>query len=645
MSLSSRRRIAALTASVLALLGALTVTAPAPARAAEVPDGFFGLGHWSHPSDAQSAELGRSGLRVFRASLGWDDVEEVPGVRKWVYVDALVDRAARDGYDLLFVLNGCTEWACGSVETPPKDEPVLSWYRDFVAEAVRRYGANGSYRPAGSRPRVMWQVGNEVNGGHYFGKHPQPSAYSAFLAAIGSTIKRVDGTATVVASGLVEKPGDADGAFLEPFLRALYQQPGYAKSFDVAAVHGYAENPAGTQRVLDLMRRVTIEAGDGSRPLWITEMSWATGGPAHTFNVGEATQAAYLRDSWDTLLACRSRWNLDKVMWFGHADVDASTLGLADYWGVHNGLLYSNASPKPAYASFLEYLSGRLPAGRAETCGLSGGTSLDILDPDTTITQAPGITPHVTGMTVSFTSNEGDARFECSMDGIEAWTACTAPRRVDSTREGIHWLRVRAVDPQGNADPTPARAEWTLDLTAPDTEITGGSPTLTRDSILKVGFAGRDAVGIAGYECRSGGADWQPCTSPYQTPALQPGWHTVDIRAIDLAGRRDPSPASPSFKIDPSLPAGATPASSPASSPGSSPGSSPTSSPTAKPKAAPKAMPQAAPKAAKAKSKAKPKKARCAAKRKPKRGARGKRRAGCAKKKATKKASARKRTR
>lgn len=620
MTLSSRRRIAALAAALLAFFGALGIAAPAPARAAEVPDGFFGLGHWSYPGDAESSELGRSGLRVVRAALAWDDVERVQGVRDWVHTDVLIDRAARDGYDVLFVLNGCTAWACGSASTPPKDEPVLSGYRQFVAEAVGRYGANGSHRRGQSRPRVMWQVGNEVNGGHYFGKNPQPAAYAAFLAAVGSTIKSVDGAATVVASGLVEKPGDADGAFLEPFLRALYQQPGYASSFDVAAVHGYAENPAGTQRVLDVMRRIMLEAGDGSRPLWVTEMSWATAGPAHTFLVDEATQAAYLRASWDTLLACRSRWNLQKVMWFGHADVDAAVLGVPDYWGVHNGLLRGDASPKPAYLSFLEYLGARLPAGRAETCGLPGGTTLDILDPDTTITGSPGITREVTGPTVSFTSNEGGARFECSMDGVERWTACTAPRRVDSTREGLHWLRVQAIDPQGNVDPTPARVEWMLDLTPPNTEITSRTPRTSGESILTVGFTATDSVGIAGYECQLDGADWRPCASPYRSPALQPGWHSVDIRAVDLAGHRDPSPLSPSFKIDPSLPAGAAPVPTGTAKP----------KPTSKPKA-----------------KAKPKKARCASvKRKPKRGSRGKRRAGCAKKKKpSKKASARKRTR
>ncbi len=554
MTLPFPRRNLAAAVVLLALLAIPAFTAPA--RAADVPEGFFGLGGWSYPTDAQVAQFGGPGMGVVRASLGWNDVERQRGIRNWAHVDALVERARRGNFDVLFVLSGCAAWACGSVDAPPKDEPALSQYRNFVAEALHRYGTNGSYWGGGPHPRAMWQVGNEVNGGHYFGKNPKPSAYAAFLSAVGSTIRSIDGAATIVASGLVEKPGDSSGVPLSTFLADLYRQPGYASSFDVAAVHGYAEDPDGTMRVLDTMRRVTLEANDGARGLWVTEMGWATSGPLHAFRVDEATQAAYLRSSWDTLMSCRARWNLQKVMWFGYSDVAPAAIGMLDYWGVHVGLLRGDMSPKPAYAAFLEYLGGRLPAGRGEACGLPGGTRLDINDPDTVITQTPGVTRALTGPAVSFTSNEADARFECSMDGVEWWRACQAPHRVDSRREGLHWLRVRAIDAQGNPDPSPARADWMLDLSPPSTIITERTPRTSGESILKVAFTGRDAVGVASFECRLDGGAWSPCKSPYQSPNLKAGWHSIGIRAVDKAGHADPTPVSPNFKIDPSLRAG-----------------------------------------------------------------------------------------
>ncbi len=551
MHLSLRHLVLPLAVALLAFAGGW-VTA-APARAGQVPQGFFGLGGWSYPDDARAAELAGSGLRMFRAALAWDVVEPLPGNRHWGDADRLAERARRSGFDLLFVLNGCPVWACGASSTPPTAEPALSQYRQFVAAAVRRYGGNGSFWGGGPSPRVSWQVGNEVNGGEYFGKNPRPADYAAYLRAVGSTIKGVDPAATVVASGLVEKPGDSNGVFLDSFLRGLYAQPGFASAFDVAAVHGYAESPAGTMRVLDTMRRVMVEAGDGSRPLWVTEMSWSTGGPRHPFRVDEATQAAYLRSSWDTMLGCRTRWNLQKVMWFAHTDINPALIGEPDYWGAHNGLLRRDMSAKPAYHAFREYLAAELP-GRADSCGLPGAAALDVYDPDTTITAAPDITNDVSGPTVSFASDEAGVRFECSLNGVEGWRACASPHPVASSREGRHWLRVRAIDQQGNTDPSPARAEWMLDLSAPSTSLTSRTPRTSGNSILKVGFTGADAVGVARFECRLDKGAWTPCTSPYQTPKLRPGWHYIDVRAIDKAGNVDPTPLNPSFKIDPSKP-------------------------------------------------------------------------------------------
>jgi hypothetical protein len=287
-----------------------------------------------------------------------------------------------------------------------------------------------------------------------------------------------------------------------------------------------------------------VEAGDASRPLWVTEIGWATGGPPHPFAVDEATQADYLRTAWDLMLACRERWNLQKVMWFAYTDIDPAALGEPDYWGVHNGLLRRDASAKPAYAAFLEYLAPSLPAGRAESCGLPGGSVLDVSDPDTSITASPGVTNDVDGPTVSFTANEPGARFECSLDGVEDWRSCASPQPVSSRREGAHWLQVRAIDAQGNVDASPARADWMLDLTPPDTVLVSLRRPTRRS--VRVTFAGADAGGVARFQCRVDRRGWRPCSSPYRTPRLRAGRHVVAVRAVDSAGNVDPTPLSTS---------------------------------------------------------------------------------------------------
>ena len=43
---------------------------------------------------------------------------------------------------------------------------------------------------------------------------------------------------------------------------------------------------------------------------------------------------------------------------------------------------------------------------------------------------------------------------------------------------------------------------------------------------------------------------WADCTSPWTTAALSDGAHTVSVRATDVAGNTDASPATRSFTVD-----------------------------------------------------------------------------------------------
>jgi hypothetical protein len=87
-------------------------------------------------------------------------------------------------------------------------------------------------------------------------------------------------------------------------------------------------------------------------PVRVTEMSWASAGPASpSFTVDVATQNAYLVSSWDTMLACQRRWNLRHVLWFALQDLNASVLGQPDYWEFGNGLLTLGGSSRHTRAS------------------------------------------------------------------------------------------------------------------------------------------------------------------------------------------------------------------------------------------------------------------------------------------------------
>jgi hypothetical protein len=535
------------------LAAALLATPASASQSTQAPAGFFGIGDWAYPTDTQSSALAAAGLRLVRAALVWGNVQSSADAasRNWSQSDALARRAARDGYALLFDLSGCAVWACGTVDAPPSGA-TLTEYESFVSAAVARYGPGSSFWAGQAHvPQITWQVWNEVNGG-YFWPNPTPATYAAFLAQITHTIRAVDAQAPVIMSGLVELPSVSSGMALTPFLAGLYAQPGFTASTDAIAVHGYAADPASSVHILDEARRVMLEHGDAARPLWVTEMSWATSGPPFPFTVTAAQQSAYLAQSWQTLLECRSRWNLVHVLWFPLQDVGGTVFGQPDGWYFHNGLLNPDGSAKPAYATFLQFLGSSPPGAAVAGCPLPGGYTLDITDPLPRILSAPLATRDTTRAIVTFTASEkglavAGMHYQCSLDETP-WTACSSPLNVASTREGQHTLLVQAIDPEGNVDATPAQVSWLVDLTAPDTVISSRARHAHR-GVLRVSFSGVDAGGVARFQCRVDGGAWRRCRSPYRTRRLARGVHVVEVRAIDRAGNVDPSPAGESFRI------------------------------------------------------------------------------------------------
>ena len=91
---------------------------------------------------------------------------------------------------------------------------------------------------------------------------------------------------------------------------------------------------------------------------------------------------------------------------------------------------------------------------------------VDPTPPDTTITAAPPGINNLSGASVEFTSNEAGSTFQCSVNGGE-FIVCTSPNIVSALVDGAITFQVRAVDPAGNVDPTPATAGWTRDTVAP----------------------------------------------------------------------------------------------------------------------------------------------------------------------------------
>ena len=93
--------------------------------------------------------------------------------------------------------------------------------------------------------------------------------------------------------------------------------------------------------------------------------------------------------------------------------------------------------------------------------------------PNTSILTTPQSTTSATTATFTFSANEIDSEFECSLDGA-AFATCESGQQYAGLAVGPHTFAVRAIDAAGNVDGTPASFAWTItDGTAPETNITG----------------------------------------------------------------------------------------------------------------------------------------------------------------------------
>src|SRR5439155_968720 len=63
--------------------------------------------------------------------------------------------------------------------------------------------------------------------------------------------------------------------------------------------------------------------------------------------------------------------------------------------------------------------------------------------------------------------------FQCALDG-GGFAPCASPQTYSALASGNHTFQVRATDPAGNTDPTPASFTWTVDTAAP--VRSGGQP-------------------------------------------------------------------------------------------------------------------------------------------------------------------------
>ncbi len=90
--------------------------------------------------------------------------------------------------------------------------------------------------------------------------------------------------------------------------------------------------------------------------------------------------------------------------------------------------------------------------------GPPGGEAADTTPPETTITKGPKKKTKKKKATFEFTSSEPGSTFDCKLDKHD-FEPCVPPDKL-KVKKGKHTFEVRAKDPAGNVDPTPASQSW-----------------------------------------------------------------------------------------------------------------------------------------------------------------------------------------
>ncbi len=177
---------------------------------------------------------------------------------------------------------------------------------------------------------------------------------------------------------------------------------------------------------------------------------------------------------------------------------------------------------------------------------------IDTVVPDTTVDSGPSGATNATNASLMFSSNDGAASFECRLLPGGSWGACSSPKSYSSLADDTYTFEARAVDQAGNTDASPATRTWTVDTVPADTTITGAPPTDTNATGASFSFVASDAG--PSFECKLDAGAFGACTSPKTYAGLPEGAHTFSVRAVDVAGNVDPTPATHAWTVDTTAP-------------------------------------------------------------------------------------------
>jgi len=199
-------------------------------------------------------KMKEAGIRWVRTDFDWKYTEKEQGKWEYSHLDRLMKLAGSEGITVLPILDYDVPWA-----TPAWKH--LDLWSAYVRNLVTRY------------PQVKyWEIWNEENSKSFWHDAPSGANYATLLKRSYQEIKAAAPGVTVLYGGTAGVPLP----FIDESLKA-----GAGEGFDIMNIHPYHWTGVPEEMFNDLreLYKTMAKYGAGDKPVWITEVGWATAKP------------------------------------------------------------------------------------------------------------------------------------------------------------------------------------------------------------------------------------------------------------------------------------------------------------------------------------------------------------------------------
>jgi len=222
-----------------------------------IPEDFFGLVHAGRSLESKENEiLAEMGCKWVLNTFYWHSIESQKDNFDYDYYDKFVSENKKQGRKIVALLGYGTDFSYHNGKNKKYvSKKYLPFFLRYVEETVRRYKGQID----------VWCVWNEPNIHFWNGTEREFFELSKLTTDV---IRKTDPDAYIIGGAFSRTPVG--------FIKRMHKA-GAVEVLDALAFHPYDINPSGSIRLYDLFTK-TLSEINFSRPVWVTEVGFPTGG-------------------------------------------------------------------------------------------------------------------------------------------------------------------------------------------------------------------------------------------------------------------------------------------------------------------------------------------------------------------------------